>query len=93
VNEKKKTKGQMTRGQLPRNLAMDVHIRKENEFGLNFFTLEPSIPNWNSLIPRARRNSRLASGYGSGHRYLAGGRKIKTTSCTATSTKRRYVDG
>jgi hypothetical protein len=35
-----------------------------------FFTLEPSIPNWKSLIPWARRNSRLASGYGSGHRHL-----------------------
>jgi hypothetical protein len=29
---------------------------------LSLFTLEPSMPNWKSLIPCASRNSRLASG-------------------------------
>lgn len=56
---------------------MKVHLfRKRMSSAISsrvFFTLEPSIPNWKSLIPWARRNFRLASGYGSGHRHL--GRK------------------
>lgn len=35
-----------------------------------FSTLLPSIPNWNRRIPWERTNSALASGYGSGHKYL-----------------------